>query len=182
MIVPQLSLTAKMIPRVGTSALHQVRAQLRPRNGPTTIASLSALARLLSSLAVLEHRDGKLNHGSLGAVTAAQQLGGSITGFVAGGNIKGVAEEAAKVAGVEKIIAVDNSAYDKVLYFDILLTYICSQSIIGITRKLCSITVREYQERWIHTHHCRAHSIWQEPHAKIGSATRCPTNLRDYSD
>ena len=109
-----------MIPRIGTSVLHQVRTRLKPRTGPTTVASLSALARLLSSLAVLEQRDGKLNHGSLGAVTAAQKLGGSITGFVAGGNIKGVADEAANVGGIEKIITVDNSAYDKVLHLGVL--------------------------------------------------------------
>ncbi|TVY46908.1 putative electron transfer flavoprotein subunit alpha, mitochondrial [Lachnellula occidentalis] len=102
-----------MIPRAGHSVLRQARTQLNRRTGPTPIASLSALARLLSSLAVLEQKDGKLNHGSLGAVTAAQKLGGSITGFVAGGNIKAVAAEAAKVSGIEKIIAVDNAAYDK---------------------------------------------------------------------
>ncbi|KAK6957873.1 hypothetical protein Daesc_000662 [Daldinia eschscholtzii] len=73
----------------------------------------STLRRLLSSLAILEQRDGKLNHGSLSAITAAKKLGGSIHGFVAGSNIKPVAEEAAKVEGVEKIIAVDNAAYDK---------------------------------------------------------------------
>ncbi|RDL35738.1 Electron transfer flavoprotein subunit alpha, mitochondrial [Venustampulla echinocandica] len=102
-----------MIPRISHSVLRQTRAQLRSKNGPTPVASLSALARLLSSLAVLEQKDGKLNHSSLGAVTAALKLGGSITGFVAGGNIKAVAEEAAKVKGLEKIIAVDNAAYDK---------------------------------------------------------------------
>jgi electron transfer flavoprotein alpha subunit len=102
-----------MISRAGLSVARQVRPQLRTKPGPTPVASLSALARLLSSLAVLEQRDGKLNHGSLGAVTAAKKLGGSITGFVAGGNIKAVAEEAAKVNGIEKIIAVDNAAYDK---------------------------------------------------------------------
>jgi hypothetical protein len=74
----------------------------------------SALQRLLSTLAVFEQREGKLNHGSLSAVTAAKKIGGSIHGFVAGSNIKGVADEAAKVDGVEKIIAVDNAAYDKV--------------------------------------------------------------------
>jgi electron transfer flavoprotein alpha subunit len=68
----------------------------------------------LSSLAVLEQREGKLNRGSLSAVTAAQKLGGSVTGFVAGSNIKAVAEEAAKVAGVENVIAVENGVYDKV--------------------------------------------------------------------
>lgn len=63
---------------------------------------------------MLEQREGKLNAGSLGTVTAAQKLGGSITAFVAGGGIKSVAEEVAKVAGIEKVIAVDNAAYDKV--------------------------------------------------------------------
>jgi electron transfer flavoprotein alpha subunit len=104
-----------MISRSGTSILRYARIQLKPTTGPTSIASLSALARLLSSLAVLEQKDGKLNHGSLGAVTAAQKLGGSITGFIAGSNIKAVAEEAAKVKGIEKIISVDNAAYDKVI-------------------------------------------------------------------
>ncbi|KAK1998982.1 electron transfer flavoprotein domain-containing protein [Colletotrichum falcatum] len=68
---------------------------------------------LLSTLAILEQREGQLNHGSLSAITAAKKLGGSIHGFVAGSNIKGVADEAAKVEGVEKIIAVENASYDK---------------------------------------------------------------------
>ncbi|KAI1491351.1 hypothetical protein F5X96DRAFT_478938 [Biscogniauxia mediterranea] len=86
-----------------------------PRPTPILASSLSpsAYERLLSTLAILEQREGKLNHGSLSAITAAQKVGGSIHGFVAGSNIKPVAEEAAKVAGVEKIIAVDNAAYDK---------------------------------------------------------------------
>jgi electron transfer flavoprotein alpha subunit len=103
-----------MISRSGTSILRHGRTHLRSGPGRLPVASLSALARLLSSLAVLEQKDGKLNHGSLGAVTAALKLGGSVTGFVAGSNIKAVAEEAAKVKGVEKIISVDNGAYDKV--------------------------------------------------------------------
>ncbi|MCJ1340746.1 Electron transfer flavoprotein alpha-subunit [Bachmanniomyces sp. S44760] len=69
--------------------------------------------RLLSTLAILEQREGQLNHASLSAVTAARKLGGTITGFVAGSNIKGVAEEAAKVDGVEKILMVENASYDK---------------------------------------------------------------------
>ncbi|KAH8656182.1 hypothetical protein BGZ60DRAFT_495339 [Tricladium varicosporioides] len=102
-----------MIPRAGQSVLRQARSQLRQRSGPTSVASLSALSRLLSSLAILEQKDGKLNSASLGAVTAAQKLGGSVTGFVAGGNVKLIAEEAAKIKGLEKIISVDNAAYDK---------------------------------------------------------------------
>ncbi|KAJ3457448.1 hypothetical protein MRS44_014589 [Fusarium solani] len=77
--------------------------------------SLNAQARqrLLSTLAILEQKDGQLNHSSLSAFTAAKKLGGTVHGFIAGSNIKSVAEEAAKAEGVEKIIAVDNGAYDK---------------------------------------------------------------------
>jgi electron transfer flavoprotein alpha subunit len=65
-------------------------------------------------LAVLEQRDGKLNAGSLSAFTAAKKLGGSIHGFVAGSSVGEAAKEASKVDGVEKIIVVDNEAYEKV--------------------------------------------------------------------
>ncbi|KAK4215690.1 hypothetical protein QBC37DRAFT_418756 [Rhypophila decipiens] len=87
----------------------------RPRLGASAVVTgcPAALRRLLSALAVLEQKYGKLNTGSLSAITAAQKLGGSVHGFVAGSSIKAVAEEAAKVAGVEKIIAVENGAYDK---------------------------------------------------------------------
>ena len=93
------------------SALRHVRAQLHPSRALRP--QQTALARLLSSLAVLEQREGKLNNASLGAVTAAQQLGGLITGLVAGSGIRAVAEEAAKVKGIEKMIIVENGAYDK---------------------------------------------------------------------
>lgn len=102
-----------MIPQASRSALRHIRTQIRSlRSSPVT--HLSALSLFLSTLAILEQREGKLNHGSLSSITAAQKLGGSITGFLAGSNIKGVAEEAAKVGGIEKIIAVENGAYDKV--------------------------------------------------------------------
>ncbi|KAI0396331.1 electron transfer flavoprotein domain-containing protein [Xylariaceae sp. FL0594] len=95
------------------TALRGLGSLPRPNAALSGPFSQPALQRLLSSLAILEQRDGKLNHGSLSAITAAQKIGGTIHGFVAGSNIKAVAEEAAKVAGVEKIIAVDNAAYDK---------------------------------------------------------------------
>jgi hypothetical protein len=96
-----------MLSSVSRSVLRQARPQFR-------VQSLSQLQRLLSTLAVLEQNNGKLNTGSLSAVTAAQKLGGSVTAFVAGGSIKSVAEEAAKVEGVEKVVSVDNAAYDRV--------------------------------------------------------------------
>lgn len=50
---------------------------------------------------------------SLAAVSAAQKLGGSITGFLAGKDIKAVAEQAAKIKGLEKVVFVENEAYEK---------------------------------------------------------------------
>lgn len=85
-----------------------LRSQLR-------FPSLSIASRLLSTLAVLEQREGKLQSPSLAAIAAAQKLGGPVTGFVAGSGIKGTAAaEAAKVKGVEKVLAVENDAYEKV--------------------------------------------------------------------
>ena len=47
-------------------------------------------------------------------MTAAIKLGGPVTGFVAGSDIKTVAEQASKGNGMEKVVMVDNGAYDKV--------------------------------------------------------------------
>lgn len=92
------------------SSLRQIRIELYR-------TQQSAFARLLSSLAVLEQKDGVLQSSSLSAVTAAQKLGGSITGIVAGSNVERVAEDAVKVRGLEKIITIENGAYDKVDLF-----------------------------------------------------------------
>ncbi|KAF2750051.1 electron transfer flavo protein-like protein subunit alpha [Sporormia fimetaria CBS 119925] len=93
------------------SALRQARTQLRISQ--PTIVHQSALARLLSTLAVLEQRDGKLSVPSLSTVAAGQKLGGSVTAFVAGGGAKAVADEAAKAEGIEKVVYVENGAYDR---------------------------------------------------------------------
>ncbi|KAF2472879.1 electron transfer flavo protein-like protein subunit alpha [Lindgomyces ingoldianus] len=94
------------------SVLRQARTQLRCTQ-PTAILHHSALTRLLSTLAVLEQREGKLNVASLAAVTAGGKVGGSVTAFIAGSGVKAAADEAAKVKGLEKIIYVENGAYDK---------------------------------------------------------------------
>jgi len=69
---------------------------------------------LASTLAILEQKDGKIVSQSLAAITAGTKLGGPITAFVAGSGVKSAAGEAAKSKGVEKVIYVDNAAYDKV--------------------------------------------------------------------
>ncbi|KAK4554092.1 Electron transfer flavoprotein alpha-subunit [Recurvomyces mirabilis] len=90
--------------RHATTCLRQVNP--RPR-------SQAYLRRLASTLAILEQREGKLNMSSLASVSAGQKIGGPVHGILAGSNIKTVADEAAKVEGLEKIIFVENGDYDK---------------------------------------------------------------------
>ena len=124
-----------MMPFARPSALLAARSQLYRSSNPRS--ARSAIARLLSTLAVLEQRDGKLQQSSLAAIAAAQKLGGSITGFVAGSSIKGnAATEAAKIKGVEKILAVENEAYDKVftltdIYFSTVMKASSGDNFLG---------------------------------------------------
>ena len=55
------------------------------------------------ALVFLEHNDGVLDSGSLSALTAAQQLGGKVTGLVVGApdEVKQAVEKAKKYASVQ---------------------------------------------------------------------------------
>ncbi|KAL2867144.1 ribosomal protein L1p/L10e family-domain-containing protein [Aspergillus lucknowensis] len=103
---------ATMVFAARASVLRAARAQFT-----TTRAfafNQSALARLLSTLAVLEQRDGKLQSSSVSAISAALKLGGPVTAFVAGSGVKATsAAEAAQYKGVEKVVAVESEAYEK---------------------------------------------------------------------
>ncbi|RPA86072.1 electron transfer flavo protein domain-containing protein [Ascobolus immersus RN42] len=71
------------------------------------------LRNLLSTLAVLEHREGALNPISRNTITAAKKLGGEVTAFLAGSEAKKVAAEAGKLEGVDKVLIAESSAYDR---------------------------------------------------------------------
>jgi electron transfer flavoprotein alpha subunit len=65
----------------------------------------------MSILVIAEHDNTDLKGGTLNTVAAAQKIGGDIAILVAGENCRGVAEAAAKVAGVSKVLVADNAAY-----------------------------------------------------------------------
>jgi electron transfer flavoprotein alpha subunit len=60
----------------------------------------------MTVLLLVEHRDGKVLDATLPAVTAAAKLG-DVHALVAGANVAGVAGEAARIAGVAKVLAAD---------------------------------------------------------------------------
>ncbi len=66
----------------------------------------------MSTLVIAEHDNGSLKGATLNTVAAAQALGGDIDILVAGSSCGGAAEEAAKVAGIGKILVADNAAYE----------------------------------------------------------------------
>jgi electron transfer flavoprotein alpha subunit len=66
----------------------------------------------MSILVYAEHDNSVLKADTLKTVAAAQQIGGDITILVAGHHCQTVAEQAAKVNGVAKVLVADNAAYE----------------------------------------------------------------------
>ncbi len=67
----------------------------------------------MAILVIAEHDEGALKSGTLNAITAATQIGADVTVLVASDNSAGVAAEAAKVAGVVRVLAADAPHYGK---------------------------------------------------------------------
>jgi electron transfer flavoprotein alpha subunit len=65
----------------------------------------------MSILVVADHDNESLNAATRVAVAAAGEIGGDVHVLVAGENCRGVADEAAKVDGVAKVLLADNAAY-----------------------------------------------------------------------
>ncbi|WP_179992660.1 MULTISPECIES: FAD-binding protein [unclassified Acinetobacter] len=65
----------------------------------------------MSILVIAEHDNKALNAATLNVVAAAQKIGGDITVLVAGSGAQAVADQAAKVAGISKVLLADDAAY-----------------------------------------------------------------------
>ena len=65
----------------------------------------------MSALILVEHDNTALKGATLNAVAAAAKLGGDIHLLVAGQGCAGVAQAAAKIAGVAKVLVADDAAY-----------------------------------------------------------------------
>jgi electron transfer flavoprotein alpha subunit len=64
----------------------------------------------MTALVIAEHDKTHLRGGAANAVTAAAKMGGDVHVLVAGSGAKAAAEEAAKLAGVSKVLHVDAGA------------------------------------------------------------------------
>ncbi|MBR9857762.1 MAG: electron transfer flavoprotein subunit alpha/FixB family protein [Gammaproteobacteria bacterium] len=75
----------------------------------------------MAILIVAEHDNGSLKSATLNTVSAAAQIGGDIEILVAGVGCQAVAEEAARVAGVSRVLLADNQAYEHQLAENVAL-------------------------------------------------------------
>jgi len=66
----------------------------------------------MSILILAEHEDGNLRPATLNVVTAAKAIGGEVHLMLAGHNVAAVADKAAKVAGVDKVLLADDAGYE----------------------------------------------------------------------
>ena len=69
----------------------------------------------MTVLVIAEHNNAALAAVTLNTVAAAAKIGGDIHVLVAGQNVGGVAEAAAKIAGVSKVLVADDAAYANLL-------------------------------------------------------------------
>jgi len=69
----------------------------------------------MTTLLLAEHNNSALNDATAKAVAAARGLGGPVHVLVAGSGARAVAEQAAKLAGVDKVLVADNAAYANAL-------------------------------------------------------------------
>lgn len=67
--------------------------------------------RQMSALIVAQHDNKNLDHSVASAVTAASQLDSDLTVVVAGSGCQSVADEAAQLSGVSKVLLVDSEDY-----------------------------------------------------------------------
>ena len=66
----------------------------------------------MATLVYAEHDNASLNAATLIAVSCAKAIGGDITVLVAGAGCSAVADAAAKVDGVSKVLLADNAIYE----------------------------------------------------------------------
>jgi electron transfer flavoprotein alpha subunit len=66
----------------------------------------------MSTLVIAEHDNSSLKPSTLSTIAAAQALGGDVDILVAGGNCSAVADQAAAVGGIGKVLLADNAAYE----------------------------------------------------------------------
>lgn len=66
----------------------------------------------MSTLVLAEHEAGSLRPATLSVISAATAIGSDVTVLVAGAGSEAVAAEAAKVAGVSKVLHADDAAYE----------------------------------------------------------------------
>ncbi|KAI8077708.1 uncharacterized protein BX664DRAFT_343293 [Halteromyces radiatus] len=86
-----------------------------------------------NTLLFVEHKDGVISNATLNALTAAKQLGGSVTALVAGDAPEAVAKSIADYQGVSKVLTATDATYGKNLAEDVTSLLLAVQNKYNFT-------------------------------------------------
>lgn len=89
----------------------------------------------MATLLLVEHDNNQLNAVTKNAVSAARELGGEVTLLVAGENCRAVAEQAARIAGVAKVLLADDSAFKHQLAENVAALMLCPRGLQPSARR-----------------------------------------------
>ncbi|KAI8336214.1 hypothetical protein BC941DRAFT_428617 [Chlamydoabsidia padenii] len=89
-----------------------------------------------NTLLFVEHKDGVISNATLNALTAANQLGGSVTALVAGDAPESVAKSIGTYQGISKVLTASDSAYEKNLAEDVSSLLVAVQNKYNFTHVL----------------------------------------------
>mmetsp|Transcript_7091 Transcript_7091/g.8176 ORF Transcript_7091/g.8176 Transcript_7091/m.8176 type:complete len:357 (-) Transcript_7091:251-1321(-) len=86
------------------------RPALEKLNGSFACSSFSSSSSNVHTLVMAEHDSVAVKAESLRAITAAKELGGSITVLLTGDDVKSVSDSVSKLAGVDKVMLAEDAA------------------------------------------------------------------------
>lgn len=98
------------------------------------------MTRSASTLVVADHEGGTLGAATLNTITAAASVGGDVTVLVAGQDVGGVADAAAKVPGVAKVLKADDAAYAHGIAENLTNAVLAAQEAGGYSHIMASST------------------------------------------
>ncbi|ORZ11068.1 hypothetical protein BCR42DRAFT_379966 [Absidia repens] len=86
-----------------------------------------------NTLLFVEHKDGVISNATLNALTAANQLGGSVTALVAGDAPDAIAKSIGDYQGVSKVLTATDASYEKNLAEDVTSLLLAVQNKYNFT-------------------------------------------------
>ncbi|TMW69088.1 hypothetical protein Poli38472_001244 [Pythium oligandrum] len=91
------------------------------------VRRISSANRSFSTLVIAEHNQKEVTGGTLSTITAASKIGNDVTLLVIGSQAEGVAQAAAKIAGVSNVLHAKDAKFDHLIAEDVTELLLATQ-------------------------------------------------------